>query len=156
MDPQDSPPEEHTWPLASVSTHTQQEGISSSRFIVQETESQGGRGLAPGLRYVGQAFCSTLAWGPWLQRHAYLGKCDVGPATGQLGLWAGPPLTQPLPLLGLGNSWGAGPPHATGPLSALALCQAGPPMPHLPDGTIKPSWNLGPESKQPLLGGLTQ
>lgn len=42
------------------------------------------------------------------------------------------------------------------PLSALALCQPGTPMSHLPDGTIKPSWNLGPESKQSLLGGLTQ
>lgn len=109
------------------------------------------------MRWLAQVFCYMSALASMFPRTWASGsKWEPGLITDHLNLWAGPPLTQALPLLGAGNSWGAGPHPVIGPFSVLAICQPGPPMPHLPDGTIKPSWALGPESKQSLLRGLTQ
>ena len=87
---------------------------------------------------------------PWLQCPSYLGY------TLTFGITRLDPHSPSPTSSGARQQLGGRTSHDTGPLSALALGQPGPPMPHLPDGTIKPSWDLGPESKQSLLGGLTQ
>lgn len=113
----------------------------SSRKVEALTQVRGGWPMSP----VPPLLC--------LRCPLYLSKCDLGLIPGHLNLWAGPPLTQPASSRARQQLGGR-----------TSLCHRSPLCPGLAPArsahATSSRWYhkaiLGPESKQPLLGGLTQ
>lgn len=107
------------------------------------------RARCAGSTWAPMSFIPGQVW-PW----AVHGSAGLSVPTHELGLVPTSQNLRPTPLsscspgastllLGPGNSQGQSPLCPGAPFLALAPCQLGPPMPHLPDGTIKPSSSLG-------------